>query len=130
MDVQRHEIPTHLDVEDKLLLGLTVRQVLIILLGCAIGYSLWHALGTAHWPTLLRFLLSVIPALVAVVLAVLKPAGRPLELWVIIWLRYQAQPHIYTWRPVAEERPDTLAASDAAGSDEPPLSPAISAMRR
>ncbi len=123
MDLHRHEIPTHLDVEDKLLLGLTVRQVLIVMLGCAIGYLLWHAFGQAQWPTMLRFIFSVIPACVSVALAVLKPVGRTLELWVIIWLRYQAQARVYTWRPVPADRADALAVEDPSRLDTPVIIP-------
>ena len=44
---QRHEIPTHLDVEDRAFYGLTARQVMWLTVGCAGGYGLW-----AQWPDL------------------------------------------------------------------------------
>ena len=33
----QHEIPTHLNVEDKLLLGLTMRQFLYLIVGCSVA---------------------------------------------------------------------------------------------
>ena len=113
MDLKRHEIPTHLDVEDTLFLGLTVRQVFIVMLGCAIGYSWWQSLAHTQLPAVVRLIVSVIVPLLAVVLAAAKPAERPLELWVIALLRYYAQPRVYVWRPVARD-----AIADAAADDE------------
>ena len=42
MTLAHHEVPTHLNVEDKVLFGLTVRQFLIVLVGCLASYALWQ----------------------------------------------------------------------------------------
>ena len=39
---RRHEIPTHLDVEDRLLFGLPARRALALLSSLAVAFSLWH----------------------------------------------------------------------------------------
>ena len=36
---RQHEIPTHLNVEDKLVFGLTMRQFLYIIVGCSVAYG-------------------------------------------------------------------------------------------
>ena len=41
----RHQIPTHLNVEDRAIFGLTVRQVGYLVVGCAGAYNLW-----TQWP--------------------------------------------------------------------------------
>ena len=41
MPSMHHEVPTHLNVEDKLLLGLTARQFLYLLVGSSASYALW-----------------------------------------------------------------------------------------
>ena len=59
MDLRRHEIPTHLDVEDRLVLGLTIRQILYLLIGGGLGYSLWEALH--HMPFVVQLVASCLP---------------------------------------------------------------------
>ena len=44
---RQHEIPTHLNVEDKLLFGLTARQFLYVLVGLSVSYALWNQLSEA-----------------------------------------------------------------------------------
>ena len=39
---KHHEVPTHLNVEDKVLYGLTVRQFLYLLVGSSATYTLWQ----------------------------------------------------------------------------------------
>src|SRR5579859_2942603 len=41
----RHELPTHLHVEDRLIAGLTVRQTLLLSAGVSVSYSLWRHLA-------------------------------------------------------------------------------------
>src|SRR5258708_6313208 len=41
MTTTHHQVPTHLDVEDKVLFGLTVRQFLYLLVGSSPSYALW-----------------------------------------------------------------------------------------
>src|SRR5918994_3573389 len=44
---RRHEVPTHLDVQDRLFLGLSSRQVAYVLIGLAGAAGLWGG-----WPQL------------------------------------------------------------------------------
>lgn len=39
MPVQRHEVPAHLNIEDKALAGLTMRQLMVAIIGLALAYS-------------------------------------------------------------------------------------------
>ncbi len=47
MPVQRHEVPTHLNIEDKAFAGLTMRQLMVAIIGLALAYS---ALSEAPLP--------------------------------------------------------------------------------
>jgi hypothetical protein len=87
-----HEIPTHLDVEDKLLFGLTARQFLYLVVGCSLAYGVWQQPGLADG---VRGGLAV---------ALVRPLGRPLEEWVVAGVFYAASPRQSTWRP-REPRP-------------------------
>ena len=60
---RRHEIPTHLNVEDKAFVGLSVRQLMNLIVGLSTAYALWN-----DWPDLplpVRAGLAVVCLLVA-----------------------------------------------------------------
>lgn len=107
--MQRHEIPTHLEVEDKILGTLTVRQLLFLAVGLSLSYGLWGLLQqlTAHpdrhLPLAAQLALAAIPALCALVLALVQPGGRPLEEWLLAIARYAGQPKVCVWRPLPDE---------------------------
>jgi hypothetical protein len=108
----RHEVPTHLNVEDTLLLGLTARQ-LGVLVGCAaLAYRLW-----LQWPALplgVRFGLAGVCVLVGLLVAFVRPGERPLEQWALAGLAYLATPRRATWA-VAEPRPSDWRPAGASG---------------
>lgn len=117
----RHQIPTHLNVPDKIMsfwgIGVTVRQLLVLLIGWSAVANVWVRLG---WLTSLgtagvslHFVLAAIPALLALFVAFKQIAGRPIEVWALILLRYWGQPKVCIWRSVRGER----ASDDAAEED-------------
>ena len=105
----KHTVPTHMNVPDKVLtmgsVSLTARQFLILLIGSSIGYNLWHQLHalSLYTPPLglvLRVCLALVPALLALAFALTQVAGRPLEVWFFVLLRYCCQPKRSVWRSV------------------------------
>lgn len=97
----RHEIPTHLNVDDTVLLGLTARQLGTLMACAALGYRVW-----VQWPALpvaVRAALVGGCLLVGLVLALVRPGGRPLEQWALAGLAYLAAPRRTTWA-VAEPK--------------------------
>ena len=93
--VRRHEIPTHLNVEDKAFLGLSVRQFMDLSAGLAGSYGLWN-----QWPDLpaaLRLALAIAALAVAVSMALLRPGGRRLEEWAFTAVRYALVAKTSTW---------------------------------
>ena len=96
MSHRRHEIPTHLNVEDKAFYGLSARQATYLIVGISGSYGLWN-----QWPHLavgLRLALALGCLAVAAALALLRPHGRGLEDWVFVILRYAAVPKAVVWR--------------------------------
>jgi len=93
---QRHELPTHLNVADKAFAGLTMRQLLSGAVGLALAYGAANDL-----PLVLaaRFGIAGVVLLATLLLVLWQPAGRPLEDWVFVLLRYHASPRIAVWRP-------------------------------
>lgn len=100
---QRQEIPTHLEIEDRILFGLTLRQGVILLLGTTVGYFLFAQSGQAvarmHIPLALRVGLGLTPVFITLAMALIQPAGRPLEDWLFAIARYLTLPKQCVWRP-------------------------------
>ena len=101
--VMHHEVPTHLNVEDKVLFGLSVRQFLYVLVGSSASYTLWDqssslALG-------LRVAVVLVSVCVTLAFALLRPGDRLLEEWLAAALLYAASPRTCTWQPA---EPDAL----------------------
>jgi len=93
----RHELPTHLGVEDHVFGGLSIGQLLILVCGCALGASIW-----LQWTGLtpgLRAALAVLTLLLAIVLALFRPVGRSVVGWGLIIGRYACGPRSSVWRP-------------------------------
>ena len=130
----RYQIPTHLNVPDKILsawgFGLTVRQLLILLMAWSAVANTWvrlaalfAMLGTPGF--ILHVAVAAIPGIVLLFVAFKQIAGRPLEVWMLVLLRYWLQPKVYLWRripivgqmgPAAGEEPDP--ASDEEGESD------------
>lgn len=124
----RHELPTHLQVEDRLIAGLTIRQTLLLSAGLSVSYSLWRhlaglqlsiqtALAPAHMTGLMalvalavRLALAALPAGAFVLVALARPADRPLEEWVVITLRYLTLPKTLIWRSAGSTWRDAFSA--------------------
>src|SRR5207237_588188 len=84
-------------------LGLSARQFAYLVAGWAGGYALWqHA---PELPTELRAGLAGFCVLVALLVALVRPAGRGLDDWVFVLARYAATPKRCVWR-VREPGPD------------------------
>ncbi len=100
--MNRHEIPTHLNVEDKAFAGLTMRQLMMSAIGLALAYG---AASEAPFPLPVRLVGTGLVLAVTTVLALWQPAGRPMEDWAFVLLRHWAMPRIAVWRPrLASER--------------------------
>lgn len=110
MTTARHEIPTHLNVEDKAFFGLSVRQVMHLTIGLAGCYAVWSQLPALPVPP--RLGLAAVCVLFAVTLALFRPGGRGLEDWVFVAFHYAALPKTSVWR-VREPSPATWRPGDS-----------------
>src|SRR5215472_4275405 len=95
--IKQHEVPTHLDVEDKLVFGLTVRQFLYMLVGSSISFMLWEEAAARGY--VVRVGLVAVSVAMTLAFALLRIAGRPLEEWLVAAWMYVATPRSYTWQP-------------------------------
>jgi hypothetical protein len=101
-----------MNVPDRVLtigpVSLTARQFLIVLIGSSIGYNLWHQLHmlSAYAPVgqVIRLCIALAPALLTLAFALAHIAGRPLEVWFFVLLRYWCQPRRSVWRSVRTQQ--------------------------
>ena len=103
-----HKVPTHMSLPDKVVFGFTARQLLLLLIGCSLGYNLWLHLSAltafALIGQVLRIAITLIPAGVAAALALISVEDRPLEVWLLVLVRYQQRPRVYLWRSLRVQR--------------------------
>lgn len=122
MAVQRHEVPTHLNIEDKAFAGLTMRQLMVAIIGLALAYS---AMSEAPLPLAVRLGAGATVLLVTAAISFWQPAGRSLEDWAFVLLRYISIPRIVVWRvrtsrdglPTADEARFEVVLPDRQGLD-------------
>ena len=88
------EVPTHLNVEDTLLFGMTARQILRLVASLSIAYGVWDQLDL---PTAVRGTLAILLALLGVLLAVVQPGSRPLDQWAFAAAVYALLPRRLVW---------------------------------
>jgi hypothetical protein len=106
MPAPYHEVPTHLNVEDRVVFGLTVRQFLYVLVGSSATYSLWEQ--TAWLADPLRVTVAVFTIAITLLFALWRPADRPLEEWLAAACVYVASPNAATWQPAEPSPSDWL----------------------
>ena len=91
-----YEIPTHLQVEDVLIAGLTPRQLVRLLAGASIAYGIWDQ--AMLLPLGARAVAAGLVALCALVMALFQPGGRPIDQWIFAAVFYALLPHRWIWR--------------------------------
>ena len=94
-----YELPTHLQVEDQLVAGLTARQVLRLMIGASLAYGVWDQVGWLAQE--LRLAGAIALAVIGVLFAVLQPGGRPLDRWLLAGVLFVLLPRRLVWRPGA-----------------------------
>ncbi len=91
-----YEVPTHLNVEDSLIFGLTARQLLRISVGWSLAYAVWDQ--TPWFLDGLRGGLAGAFVGLGLVLGLLQPAGRPLDQWLLAVVLFSVTPRHRVWR--------------------------------
>ncbi len=105
---RKHIVPTHLSLPDQVLtlwsFSLSARQLLLLLVGAGIGGTVFqHLVVLGHYGMpgeVLRLLLSLPPFLLSLLLAWYQYAGRYLEVWLVVLMRYRLHPKRYLWRSI------------------------------
>ena len=85
--MREHEVPTHVQAEDKVLLGFTFPQVVAVTAVCAISYGAYRYAPVG--PSEVRMAIAVVLGLVGVAMVVGKIGGRRLLLVAADLLKYR-----------------------------------------
>ena len=92
-ELLQFNVPQFIEVEDKIIGPLTLKQFLYIGAGAGLLFMLWFFL------TLGAFLIVAIPVgLLCGALAFYKPNGRPFISFLGSLLKYLKKPRLYLWR--------------------------------
>ena len=87
------KVPQFIELEDKIVGPLTLKQFLFIGGGAGILFVLWFFL------TLGAFIIAAIPiAALSAALAFYKPSGRPFPTMIVSFINYILKPRLYLWK--------------------------------
>ena len=85
--MREHEVPTHVQAEDRVLLGFTFPQIVAVVAVCALSYGAYRYAPVG--PSEVRMALAVLFGLVGVAMVVGKIGGRRLPLVAADLLKYR-----------------------------------------
>ncbi len=91
--MREHEVPTHVQAEDRVLLGLTFPQIVAVMAVCAISYGAYRYAPVG--PSEVRMALAVVFGLFGVAMVVGKIGGRRLPLVAADLLKYRLGARVY-----------------------------------
>ena len=91
--MREHEVPTHVQTEDRVLLGLTFPQIVAVMAVCAISYDAYRYAPVG--PSEVRMAIAVVLGLVGVAMVVGKIGGRRLPLVAADLLKYRLGARLY-----------------------------------
>ena len=114
--MREHEVPTHVQAEDKVLLGFTFPQIVAVVAVCAVSYGVYRYLPLG--PSEFRLGIAVVFGALGIALTVGKVGGRGLPLVAADLLKFNLGARRYAGAPaqlarseappVPEAKPDPL----------------------
>ena len=114
--MREHEVPTHVQAEDKVLLWFTFPQIVAVVAVCALAYGAYHYLPFG--PMAVRLAVGVLIGVVGIALTVGKVGGRGLPLVAADLLKFNLGARRYAGSPLemtkseppapVEAKPDPL----------------------
>ena len=117
--MREHEVPTHVQAEDKVLLGFTFPQIVAVTAVCALSYGAFRYAPVG--PSEVRMALAVVLGLAGVAIIVGKIGGRRLPLVAADLLKYRLGARLYAGPPAQLVRSEPPAPVQPARSGPGPL---------
>ena len=114
--MREHEVPTHVQAEDKVLLGFTFPQIVAVVATCAVAYGVYRYFPFG--PSGLKLGIAIVLGLLGIAMTVGKVGGRGLPLVAADLLKFNLGARRYVGAPaqlargeappVPEAKPDPL----------------------
>ena len=118
--MREHEVPTHVQAEDRVLLGFTFPQVVAVVAVCALSYGAYRYAPVG--PSEVRMAIAVLFGLVGVAMVVGKIGGRRLPLVAADLLKYRLGARVYAGQIAQLVRSEPPAPAQPVRSGPGPLS--------
>ena len=118
--MREHEVPTHVQAEDRVLLGFTFPQIVAVMAVCAISYGAYRYAPVG--PSEARMALAVLFGLVGIAMVVGKVGGRRLPLVAADLLKYRLGARLYAGQIAQLVRAEPPAPPQPVRSGPGPLS--------
>ena len=118
--MREHEVPTHVQAEDRVLLGFTFPQVVAVMAVCALSYGAYHYAPVG--PSEARMALAVLFGLVGIAMIVGKIGGRRLPLVAADLLKYRLGARRYAGQTAQLVRSEPPAPAQPVKTGPSPLS--------
>ena len=126
--MREHEVPTHVQAEDKVLLGFTFPQVVAVMAVFALSYGAYRYAPVG--PSEVRMALAVLFGLVGVAMTVGKIGGRRLPLVAADLLKYRLGARLFAGPPAQLTRNEPPAPVQPVNSGPGPLRLMVRKARR
>ncbi len=102
--MREHEVPTHVQAEDRVLLGFTFPQIVAVMAVCAISYGAYRYAPVG--PSEVRMALAAVLTLAGIAMIVGKVGGRRLPLVAADLLKYRLGARLYVGSASQLVRPE------------------------
>ena len=109
--MREHEVPTHVQAEDKVLLWFTFPQIVAVVAVCAVAYGAYHYLPFG--PMAVRLAVGLLIGVVGIALTVGKIGGRGLPLVAADLLKFNLGARRYAGSPLEMTRSEPPAPVEA-----------------
>ena len=118
--MREHEVPTHVQAEDRVLLGFTFPQIVAVVAVCAISYGAYRYAPVG--PSEVRMAIAAVFGLVGIAMVVGKIGGRRLPLVAADLLKYRLGARLYAGQIAQLVRAEPPAPAQPVRSGPGPLS--------
>lgn len=100
MPIEPVKIPQNVQIEDRIIGPVTLRQLIITIIGCGISYAIWSSLQKAFGDIGITVtIVAWIPAVIFIAFAFIKVYDLSLFRIVFLMLERSVKPQIRTWAP-------------------------------
>lgn len=100
MPIEPVKIPQNVQIEDRIIGTVTLRQLIITIIGCGISYAIWSSLqkilGTVN---IVVSIIVWIPAVIFIAFAFVKVYDLSLLRIVLLMIEKSVKPQTRTWAP-------------------------------